>query len=298
MSEEAIPSRQLDGDVTVGHDVAIGGDVTASGSIIADHDVTVAGWLDAPNLKGNVAISGNVSVGGNAEVAGSMVVDRNMTVEGLLRARNVDFPDESLSNTDDDSAGGVITFLKGILFGNGFHGIDADGVATLKSIFGDNWSISADGIAKLQAIFADKWSIDADGVATLTKLIIDKYGIDSAGNATVKTVTTDHMSNDLANAVNNRVLVGGQGYEMYIDSAGKSHVWVDELSVRCKAYFASLEIRKISYSGGTTIFSNAGSTLSRVINVTDAAGNVIAYKCYAKADDGTTKTMNWWHVGM
>lgn len=31
----------------------------------------------------------------------------------------------------------------------------------------------------------------------------------------------------------------------------------------------------------------------------DAAGErVIAYKCYALADDGTTRTMNWWHVGM
>ena len=28
------------------------------------------------------------------------------------------------------------------------------------------------------------------------------------------------------------------------------------------------------------------------------AGGVLAYKCYAVADDGTTKTMNWWHVGM
>ena len=31
----------------------------------------------------------------------------------------------------------------------------------------------------------------------------------------------------------------------------------------------------------------------------DAAGErVIAYKCYALADDGSTRTMNWWHVGM
>lgn len=55
----------------------------------------------------------------------------------------------------------------------------------------------------------------------------------------------------------------------------------------------------MSYSGGTTIFSNAGSTIAKVTYVFDAAGErVIAYKCYALADDGTTRTMNWWHVGM
>lgn len=55
----------------------------------------------------------------------------------------------------------------------------------------------------------------------------------------------------------------------------------------------------MSYSGGTTIFSNAGSTIAKVTYVFDAAGErVIAYKCYALADDGTTRTANWWHVGM
>lgn len=55
----------------------------------------------------------------------------------------------------------------------------------------------------------------------------------------------------------------------------------------------------MSYSGGTILFSNAGSTIAKVTYVFDAAGkSVVAYKCYALADDGTTRTANWWHVGM
>ena len=73
--------------------------------------------------------------------------------------------------------------------------------------------------------------------------------------------------------------------------------WI--ISWRAKFFAASAEVRKVSYSGGTILFSNAGSTIAKVTYVFDAAGkSVVAYKCYALADDGTTRTANWWHVGM
>lgn len=40
-----------------------------------------------------------------------------------------------LNKTRPDTANGVITFLKGILFGNGAYGITGDGVATLRNLF-------------------------------------------------------------------------------------------------------------------------------------------------------------------
>lgn len=95
-----------------------------------------------------------------------------------------------------------------------------------------------------------------------------------------------------------RVLTGAQGYDIYMGDDGKSYGYIDNLIVRQKALFASTEIRKVSYAGGSVIYSNAGSTIVKVAYVLDTAGAVSAIKCYAKADDGTTQTANWWRVGM
>ena len=123
-------------------------------------------------------------------------------------------------------------------------------------------------------------------------------GLDAKGGAVLSDVTVDRV-HDARSTLAERVIVGAQGFDLYIGEDGKSHLFVDYLVTRIKAFFAQLEVRKVSYSGGTTIFSNAGSTIAKVTYVFDAAGErVIAYKCYALADDGTTRTMNWWHVGM
>lgn len=95
-----------------------------------------------------------------------------------------------------------------------------------------------------------------------------------------------------------RVLTGAQGYDIYMGDDGKSYGYIDNLIVRQKALFASTEIRKVSYADGSVIYSNAGSTIVKVAYVLDTAGSVSAIKCYAKADDGTTQTANWWRVGM
>ena len=86
-------------------------------------------------------------------------------------------------------------------------------------------------------------------------------------------------------------LLGGQGYGIWTDENGKTHVESDYLTTRIKAVFAELEIRKMTYSGGNFIFSSAGSRIYRVIPVDSA------YRCYFVADDGTTQTANWWKVG-
>lgn len=95
-----------------------------------------------------------------------------------------------------------------------------------------------------------------------------------------------------------RVLTGAQGYDIYMGDDGKSYGYIDNLIVRQKALFASTEIRKVSYADGSVLYSNAGSTIVKVAYVFDSADSVSAIKCYAKADDGTTQTANWWRVGM
>ena len=130
------------------------------------------------------------------------------------------------------------------------------------------------------------------------KLGDGEMGLDAKGGAKLSDVVVDRV-HDAKSTPADRVMVGAQGFDLYMGDDGKSHMYVDYLVARAKFFAASAEVRKVSYSGGTTVFSNAGSTIAKVTYVFDAAGKkVIAYKCYALADDGTTRTMNWWHVGM
>ena len=121
-------------------------------------------------------------------------------------------------------------------------------------------------------------------------------GIDGKGDAVLGDVVVDRV-HDVNSTPADRVVVGAQGFDLYLGEDGKSHLYIDFLVARVKAFFAQLEIRRVSYSGGTTIFSNAGSTIAKVMELKNGK-DTVAYKCYAVADDGTTKTKNWWHVGM
>ena len=126
-------------------------------------------------------------------------------------------------------------------------------------------------------------------------------GVDAKGNAKLADAVLGDVVVDRVHDVDStpadRVVVGAQGFDLYLGEDGKSHLYIDYLVARVKAFFAQLEIRRVSYSGGTTIFSNAGSTIAKVMELKNG-NDTVAYKCYAIADDGTTKTMNWWHVGM
>jgi len=99
----------------------------------------------------------------------------------------------------------------------------------------------------------------------------------------------------------------GSGFELTErttnNGAKRSRLEVDELLVRVKAFFAELEIRKISYVGGNYLFSAAGSKIYYV-EWLDANGAVLdksshqaseayTFRCYLYSDNGTTATMNY-----
>ena len=154
----------------------------------------------------------------------------------------------------------------------------------------DNKALSKvhEDVAKKVITFMEGLKVGLDG----------KKGIDAKGNAVLGDVIVDRV-HDPHSTKSDRTIIGAQGFDLYLGDDGKSHLYVDYLTARTRMFAASVEIRKVSYSGGTTIFSNAGSQIVKVSYIWDAAKEtVIAYKCYAVADDGTTKTMNWWHVGM
>ena len=161
-----------------------------------------------------------------------------------------------LSKLKDDTAQGLITFLKGLKAQDVIKAINGMSLGN-----GENY-------------------VNGNGNANLSDVIVDRI-------------------HDKNSTPSDRTIIGAQGFDLYMGDDGKSHLFVDYLTARTRMFASSVEIRKVSYSGGTTIFSNAGSQIAKVSYIYDAAKEkVIAYKCYAVADDGTTKTMNWWHVGM
>lgn len=125
----------------------------------------------------------------------------------------------------------------------------------------------------------------------------DGYGVTGEGATTLSSCVVESVRNAEATD-EDRTIVGGKGFDLYMGKDGKSHLYIDYLTTRTKFFAASAEVRKVSYSGGTTLFSNAGSKIMKVAHVLDDAGVTVGYKCYAAADDGTTRTANWWHVGM
>lgn len=109
----------------------------------------------------------------------------------------------------------------------------------------------------------------------------------------------------------------GTGYLLKRDpSTGKSYLEIDELYVRLKAYFDTLEIKHLSHVGGRIVLSPAAMECNRVeiVDATydylfDSAGSQIydslndevmvpvgggeqAYRCYFKQTDGEKEIVN------
>lgn len=124
-----------------------------------------------------------------------------------------------LSKIANDAAQGVISFVKGVLFGNGDTGINENGEAKLSSVQTPSYS-----------------------------------GTD---------------------------IVSDKGFKVWEDNEGKSHMMVDYFSARIKAFFASLEIRKIEHSAGNRIESPAGNTLA-LVKKFDASGQEVRNLWYAR----------------
>lgn len=189
-----------------------------------------------------------------------------------------------LRKDEADTAAELIKFLSGITVGSGKYGIDKNGVANLAQIIATSGALNTLTADTLTAATAKL------GATTVTNLL----SLFSDGAST----------GDM-----------GAGIAMFLTEAAKAgRIEVDELLVRNKAIFHELEIRKLSYSGGNIVLSPAGSVIERVTYITadgteysanedglylDADGNEVTpvtYRCYYKADDGTTATTNTWEV--
>lgn len=84
----------------------------------------------------------------------------------------------------------------------------------------------------------------------------------------------------------------GAGFRLRHEG-GQASLELDRLTVRMKAFFAALEVKQVTYSGGQFIFSAAGAKITRVEDI--PGGN--AWRCYFTADDGERAVDNLFQPG-
>ena len=195
-----------------------------------------------------------------------------------------------------DTAAEVITFAKGI-------------ISTLKSYF--NGGIEVTNGTKTDVLNVTGGanvggSLGVTGNATI------------GGNASVTgSVTAAQLIANLLKTPDFQQIVGmiGLGFGVTTDVNGKATLQTDDLYVLGQMFVNSLNIREVTYIGGTYLLTPAGSTVAKVMPLYAASGyssyntrywtttppyasaTVVGYRLMWKADDGTTGTMNYWQQG-
>ena len=268
MAEEALAADAM--GLTSIHDSIKEGDVL----IFGDNDLKIDGsvYIDQLNIKEN----------GNNGIATYDVTLRNEVNVGTI---------QRIQNKVDS----LVTDVKSGKYSSGFTSVSQ--IEAIIRAYGPELFLSriASDVAKGYITF--ERGLKSNGDVSVEQDATVGGDLNVKGNATMTDVVVDRV-HDAKSTPAERVIVGAQGFDLYMGEDGKSHLYIDYLTARTKFFAASAEVRKVSYSGGTTLFSNAGSTIMKVVDVLNDSKAVIAYKCYALADDGTTKTMNWWHPGM
>ena len=101
--------------------------------------------------------------------------------------------------------------------------------------------------------------------------------------------------------------LGGQGGVFRTNADGKTYLECDEMYVRMRAYFDTVEIRKFLHSGGNRIASAAGAKCVYV-NWLDDSGNILEqtnanrslvkkFRCYFRGEDSNGKVSNDFQIG-
>lgn len=117
------------------------------------------------------------------------------------------------------------------------------------------------------------------------------FSIDGSGNAI--------LSNVLVNLLKSLDFNESEqsGFAIKQRSDGKYQMLLTDLIVWGKAIFNTLLIRELSYVGGNIVLSPAAGKISYIKEVySETTNELIGWKCYLLADDGTTATINSFKV--
>ena len=119
----------------------------------------------------------------------------------------------------------------------------------------------------------------------------NEFSIDGSGNAILSSVIVNLLKSLDFNEAEQR------GFTIKQRSDGKYQMLLTDLIVWGKAVFNTLSIRELSYVGGNIVLSPAAGKVSYIKEVfSEATNELIGWKCYLLADDGTTATINSFKV--
>ena len=232
--------------------------------------------------------------------------------------------DEALASGGDGSwwklntVSDTITFLKTILKANfeeltakdakiiklALNGKDLTGVADNTTIETSNTTVVTPqylGQFGVKHFLAKDKDDTAHGTITFEKVqnflqglnIGDgnNYRIDGNGNAILSSVLVNLLKSLDFNESEQ------SGFAIKQRSDGKFQMLLTDLIVWGKAIFNTLLIRELSYVGGNIVLSPAAGKISYVKEVySETTNELIGWKCYLLADDGTTATINSFKV--
>lgn len=119
----------------------------------------------------------------------------------------------------------------------------------------------------------------------------NEFGIDGSGNAILSSVLVNILKSLDFNEAEQT------GFAIKQRSDGKFQMLLTDLIVWGKAIFNTLLIRELSYVGGNIVLSPAAGKISYIKEVfSETTNELIGWKCYLLADDGTTATINSFKV--
>lgn len=119
----------------------------------------------------------------------------------------------------------------------------------------------------------------------------NEFSIDGSGNAVLSSVIVNLLKSLDFNEAEQ------SGFAIKQRSDGKFQMLLTDLIVWGKAIFNTLLIRELSYVGGNIVLSPAAGKISYIKEVfSETTNELIGWKCYLLADDGTTATINSFKV--
>ena len=188
--------------------------------------------------------------------------------EGIEKNNN-ELGKKFLSKLKDDTASGIITFLRGLIIGKFSSGesggqISDDGAAELASLL-------LRGALEIGKYSAGKSGakIGEDGAAELLSVLV-------RGLVTAQGIQSPGFSTGAL----------GTGLCLKMDENGDSYIEVDRMLVRKVAEFIQLVIQEIKHVGGQIVLTPASMKCIRVEDTGDS------YRCYFEATDGEKTVEN------
>lgn len=119
----------------------------------------------------------------------------------------------------------------------------------------------------------------------------NEFSVDGSGNAILSSVLVNLLKSLDFNEAEQ------SGFAIKQRSDGKYQMLLTDLIVWGKAIFNTLVIRELSYVGGNIVLSPAAGKISYIKEIySETTNELIGWKCYLLADDGTTATINSWKV--